>query len=204
MIGKLKGIIDSCGEDWAIIDVSGVGYHVICSGKTLAALPGVGEIVTLSIETHVREDQIALFGFASPIEREWFRLLQTVQGVGTRVALAILSTFAPSDLAGAIAMQDRAMISRAQGVGARVAQRIISELKDKGPALALANGGISGVQGSGTEQSPSIMSDAVSALTNLGYGHLQASQAAMAALDTAGRDATTADLIPLALRELTK
>ena len=109
MIGKLRGVIDSYGEDFVVVDVNGVGYAVHCSARTLQALPAAGEAVTLSIETHVREDQIRLFGFLADVEREWFRLLQTVQGVGTKVALAILSTLKPADLASAIAMRDKAI-----------------------------------------------------------------------------------------------
>src|ERR1051325_1315901 len=116
MIGKLKGIIDSYGEDNVIVDVNGVGYVVHCSARTLQALPPTGDPVSLSIETHVREDQIRLFGFQSDTEREWFKLLQTVQGVGTRVALAILGTLRPADLATAIAMRDKAAIARTPGV----------------------------------------------------------------------------------------
>src|SRR5712691_10659809 len=122
MIGKLKGVIDSYGEDSIIVDVHGVGYLVHCSARTLQALPAPGEAVTLAIETHVREDQIRLFGFQSDVEREWFRLLQTVQGVGTKVALAVLSTLKPADLATAIAMRDKAMITRAPGIGPKVAE----------------------------------------------------------------------------------
>src|SRR5690242_21936625 len=112
MIGKLKGIIDSYGEDFVIVDVGGVGYVVHCSARTLQALPSPGEAVALAIETHVREDQIRLFGFAGDAEREWFRLLQTVQGVGAKVALSVLGTLKAADLAAAIAMRDKAMIAR--------------------------------------------------------------------------------------------
>ena len=136
MIGKLKGIIDSYGEDYIILDVQGVGYQVHCSARTLQVLPAAGEPAALAIETHVREDQIRLFGFTSDLEREWFRLLQTVQGVGVKVALAVLSTLKPSDLANAIALRDKAAISRTPGVGAKVAERIVTELKDKAPAFA--------------------------------------------------------------------
>src|SRR6202171_2236986 len=124
MIGKLKGVIDSYGADPAILDVNGVGYQVHCSARTMQELPRAGEPATLSIETHVREDQIRLFGFLSNVEREWFRLLQTVQGVGTKVALAILSTLKPADLATAIATRDKATITRTPGVGPKVAERI--------------------------------------------------------------------------------
>src|ERR1700761_4525705 len=135
MIGKLKGVIDSYGEDFIILDVHGVGYQVNCSARTLQSLPAPGEAATLSIETYVREDQIRLFGFTTDLEREWFRLLQTVQGVGTKVALAILSTLKASDLATAIALGDKAAIARSPGVGPKVAQRIASELKDRAPAF---------------------------------------------------------------------
>src|SRR6476660_7342988 len=136
MIGKLKGVIDSYGEDFIILDVQGVGYLVHCSARTLQALPSPGEAATLSIETHVREDQIKLFGFTSDIEREWFRLLQTVQGVGAKVAMSGLGTLKPSELASAVAMRDKAMVARTPGVGPKVAERIVTELKDKAPAYA--------------------------------------------------------------------
>ena len=136
MIGKLKGIIDTYGEDYIILDVDGVGYLVHCSARTLQELPGTGQPATLSIETHVREDQIRLFGFLTDVEREWFRLLQTVQGVGAKVALSVLSTLKPADLASAIAMRDKAMVARTPGVGPKVAERIVTELKDKAPAYA--------------------------------------------------------------------
>ena len=139
MIGKLKGRIDSFGTDWLIIDVAGVGYHVFCSSKTLAALPSVGEFAELHTEMLVSQDMIRLVGFASVLEREWFRLLQTVQGVGTRVALAILSTLSASEIANAIALQDKPMIGRAPGVGKKLAERIVLELKDKAPAFTGAD-----------------------------------------------------------------
>src|SRR6202051_2499478 len=136
MIGKLKGVIDSYGEDSVILDVNGVGYLVHCSGRTLQELPRVGEAATLSIETYVREDQIRLFGFLTGVERTWFRLLQTVQGVGAKVAFAVLGTLKPADLANAVATRDKAMIARSPGVGPKVAERIVNELKDKAPAYA--------------------------------------------------------------------
>src|SRR5947207_790524 len=136
MIGKLKGLIDGYGEDYVILDVGGVGYQVHCSGRTLQALPAPGEAVVLSIETYVREDQIRLFGFRTDVEREWFRLLQTVQGVGAKVALAVLGTLPPADLANAIALRDKAAVTRTPGVGPKVAQRIVTELKDNAPAVA--------------------------------------------------------------------
>src|SRR5215468_3077997 len=176
MIGKLKGILDSYGEDFVVIDVNGVGYVVHCSGRTLQALPAPGEPVTLSIETHVREDQIRLFGFLADVEREWFRLLQTVQGVGTKVALAILGTLKPADLASAIAMRDKAMITRTPGVGPKVAERIVTELKDKAPALSGVDPTVVRLTGALDERrAPRPVTDAVSALINLGYGEPQRS-----------------------------
>ena len=148
MIGKLKGLIDSYGEDYVILDVQGVGYQVYCASRTLQALPQTGEAAVLSIETYVREDQIKLFGFRSDMEREWFRLLQTVQGVGAKVALAVLSTLPPADLANAIALRDKVAISRTPGVGAKVAERIVAELKDKAPAFASVDPGVAQLAGS--------------------------------------------------------
>ncbi len=136
MIGKLKGVIEAYGEDFVILDVHGVGYRVHCSTRTLQALPAAGEAASLSIETHVREDQIRLFGFTSDVEREWFRLLQTVQGVGAKVALAILGAMKPGEIASAIAMGDKTAIRRAPGVGPKVAERLVIELKDKAPAYS--------------------------------------------------------------------
>src|SRR5213082_2247541 len=135
MIGKLKGIIDSYGEDFIVLDVNGVGYLVHCSARTLQELPGTGQGATLSIETHVREDQLRLFGFLSDVEREWFRMLQTVQGVGAKVALSVLGTLPPSDLANAIALRDKAAVARTPGVGPKVAERIVTELRDKAPVF---------------------------------------------------------------------
>ena len=135
MIGKLKGLIDSYGEDYVILDVGGVGYQVHCSARTLQALPAPGEAAVLSIETYVREDQIKLFGFRSDLEREWFRLLQTVQGVGAKVALAVLGTLAPSDLANAIALRDKAAVARTPGV------RTTAALSRSAIALARSAGG---------------------------------------------------------------
>lgn len=203
MIGKLKGIVDSTGDDWVVLDVGGVGYHVTCSARTLAGLPSVGEAVALSIETYVREDQIRLFGFASDGERDWFRLLQTVQGVGAKVALSILGIMNPSDLANAIALQDKAAVSRAPGVGPKVAARIVSELKDKAPAFASVDAGTIRLQDELEDKSaPRPVADAVSALVNLGYSQVQASGAISAAMKKAGEGAETAALIRLGLKEL--
>jgi Holliday junction DNA helicase RuvA len=205
MIAKLKGIIDSYGEDFVIVDVNGVGYLVHCSARTLQALPAQGEAVTLAIETHVREDQIRLFGFLSDVEREWFRLLQTVQGVGTRVALSVLGTLKPADLANAVAMRDKAMVARSPGVGPKVAERIVTELKDRAPAFANVDPAVIRLSGAVEEKrAPQPVADAVSALVNLGYGQPQAAAAIAAATRNAGENADAARLIRLGLKELAK
>lgn len=206
MIGKLKGTVDEIGEDFCVVDVHGVGYVAFCSARTLSSLPAPGEAITLYIETYVREDMIRLYGFQSLLEREWFRLLQTnVQGVGAKVALAILSTLAPADLANAIALRDIAMVSRAPGVGKKVAERIVTELKDKAPAYAgSATGTIGLKQELGEGVAPAPIADAVSALTNLGYSRDIAANAIAAALKTAGEGADSAKLIRLGLRELAR
>jgi holliday junction DNA helicase RuvA len=205
MIGKLKGIIDSYGEDFVILDVGGVGYLVHCSTRTLQELPGTGQPATLSIETHVREDQIRLFGFRSDAEREWFRLLQTVQGVGAKVALSVLGTLRPVELATAIAMRDKAMVARTPGVGPKVAERIVTELKDKAPAYADVDPAVVRLAGSiDDKRAPQPVADAVSALVNLGYGQPQAAAAIAAATREAGEGANVASLIRLGLKELAK
>ena len=137
MIGKLKGLVDAVGESYVVVDVNGVGYEVQASARTLRTLK-VGEAVSLAIETHVREDAIRLYGFTSEIERAWFRTLQTIQGVGAKVALAVLGTLAPQELANAIALQNWAAVEQSPGVGKKLAQRIVAELKDKAPALSVA------------------------------------------------------------------
>ena len=205
MIGKLKGVIDSYGEDNVILDVNGVGYLVHCSARTLQELPPAGQVATLSIETYVREDQIRLFGFMTDVEREWFRLLQTVQGVGAKVALAVLGTLKPADLASAIAMRDKAMIARTPGVGPKVAERIVTELKDKVPAHAQLDPAVVLLAGAVDERrAPRPVSDAVSALVNLGYGQPQAAAAIAAAARAAGEGADAKSLIRLGLKEMAK
>jgi Holliday junction DNA helicase RuvA len=205
MIGKLRGTVDSYGEDYIILDVSGVGYQVHCSARTMQALPSPGEAVTLSIETYVREDQIKLFGFASDSERAWFRLLQTVQGVGAKVALSVLGTLKVPELASAIAMRDKATVSRAPGVGAKVAERIVTELKDKVPAFADIDPAAVHLAGALDEKrAPRPVMDAVSALVNLGYGQPQAAAAIAAASRNVGDAADTAMLIRQGLKELAK
>ena len=202
MIGKLKGIIDSYGDDWTIIDVGGVGYHVSCSAKTLVALPPIGQAGEFFIETLVTQDAITLVGFTNANERDWFRLLKTVQGVGTKVALAILSTISASELANAIAVGDKAMVTRAPGVGPKVAQRIVLELKDKAPAFAPAGSGLAGLTAAIDSTTQTSAADAVSALANLGYSQTQAGVAVAAVLAKGHEDAKTEVLIRLALKEL--
>jgi len=205
MIGKLKGIVDSIEEEALILDVNGVGYLVHCSARTLQELPATGEAATLSIETHVREDQIRLFGFLSDVEREWFKLLQTVQGVGTKVALAVLGTLKPSDLASAIATRDKAMVARTPGVGPKVAERIVTELKDKAPAYSNVDPALVRLSGELDEKrAPQPVADAVSALMNLGYAQALAAAAIAAASRNAGDNAEVSTLIRLGLKELAK
>ena len=205
MIGKLKGTLDSYGEDFVIVDVHGVGYLVHCSARTLQSLPPQGEAVSLAIETHVREDQIKLFGFTSELEREWFGRLQTVQGVGTKVALAILSTLKPVELAEAIALRDKAAITRTPGVGPKVGERIVTELKDKAPAFAQIDPAIVKLSGDiDDRRAPRPVADAVSALVNLGYGQPQAAAAVAAASREAGEGAEVKVLIRLGLKELSR
>ncbi len=205
MIGKLKGVVDSYGDDYVILDVGGVGYQVHCAARTLQALPQAGEAAVLSIETYVREDQIRLFGFRSDTERAWFRLLQTVQGVGAKVALAVLTTLSPSDLANAIALRDKAAVARSPGVGPKMAERIVTELKDKAPAFSDVDPAMVKLSGDLDDRSaPKPVSAAISALVNLGYGQPQAAAAIAAAVREAGDGAETAKLIRLGLKELSK
>jgi holliday junction DNA helicase RuvA len=201
MIGKLKGIVDSHGEDFVILDVHGVGYIVHCSGRTLQKLPRPGEAAALAIETHMREDAIKLFGFLSEVERDWFRLLQSVQGVGAKVALAIQTVLDVAELASAIACQDKAAIARAPGVGPKLAARIASELKDKAAASgAVAHARLAGLDGG----QPAAAQDALSALVHLGYGRPQAAAAVAASVAALGDGAPAAELILRGLKELAR
>jgi holliday junction DNA helicase RuvA len=204
VIGKLKGLVDSYGDDFVIIDVQGVGYVVHCSSRTLQNLPRAGEAATLAIETQVREDMIRLFGFRSDAEREWFRLLQSVQGVGSKVALAILSVLDPGSLGTAIATGDKAAIARSPGVGPKLAQRIVAELKDRAPAFSPVDPILVRLSGGDEARAPGAVTDAVSALVNLGYGQSQAAAAIAAAVRQAGEEAETKTLIRLGLRELAR
>lgn len=203
MIGKLKGLIDGFGDDHVHIDVGGVVYEAFCSSKTLQSLPQVGHAAVVHVEMIVREDMIRLYGFASEAEKSWFKILMTVQGVGARVALSILSTLTVSELSSAIALQDKAMIGRANGVGPKLALRVVTELKGKGPAGIGIDAGTLGLQqalGEGTARSN--IADAVSALSNLGYSSAQASAAVARVVSKEGEGTETAALIRLGLREL--
>jgi len=204
MIGKLTGRVDSIASDHAIIDVGGVGYVVHCPSSTLARL-AVGSTMSLAVETKVSDDAIRLYGFLAADEREWFRLLQTVQGVGAKVALSVLGTLKPADLASAIAMRDKSMVARSPGVGPKVAERIVTELKDKAPAYATVDPVVIRLSGAVEDRrAPQPIVDAVSALINLGYGQPQAAAAIAAATRNAGEGADAARLIRLGLKELAK
>jgi Holliday junction DNA helicase RuvA len=199
MIARLRGRLDGIAEDHAVIDVGGVGYLVLCSARTLAALPGVGEAVDLHVETQVRAESIALYGFREPAERVWFRLLQTVQGVGARVAVGLVSVLAPDELARAVAAQDKVALSRASGVGPRLAGRIASELRERLvdlplPGAAVGMAPIVGASGAAA--------DAVSALINLGYGRSEAHAAIAKAAASLGEQAAADALIRTGLQEL--
>jgi len=197
VIARLTGIIDSAAADSCVLDVGGVGYLVFASSRTLGQLPRGGEAVSLHIETHVREDHIHLYGFASIEERDWFRLLTTVQGVGARLALALLGTLAPAALAEAVLVQDKTSLTRASGVGPKLAQRIVSELKDKVGGIALAAGA------SIAEGEPKgAVADAVSALVNLGYRRAEALGAVSGAARALGGGASAEALIRAGLKEL--
>jgi Holliday junction DNA helicase RuvA len=204
MIGKLRGKVDTIGESFLIVDVGGVGYEVQASARTLRNLK-IGEEVSLTIDTHVREDAIRLFGFDSEIERSWFRTLQNVQGVGSKVALALLGTLSPQDLANAIALGDWASVEQAPGIGKKLALRIVAELKDKAPALTAAGLNIpTGVGGSTAPPQGNAAAEAMSALSNLGYQPAQASAAIAAAVKELGDQADTAKLIRRGLKELAR
>ena len=201
MIAKLTGRLDSAGNDWAILDVGGVGYLVFCSRRTLTALGQAGAAAALLVDTHVREDHIHLYGFATKAEQDWFRLLLTVQGVGGRVALAVLSALSADELAQAIAAQDRTMLSRADGVGPKLASRIALELKDKAAGLAMG-GALAASAALATPVTAGPLADAVSALVNLGYRRAEAYSAVVAARGQLGEATDTAALIRGGLKEL--
>ncbi|WP_313535931.1 Holliday junction branch migration protein RuvA [Sphingomonas sp.] len=198
MIAHLRGALAASGADHAVIDVNGVGYLVGASAKTLDKLGAVGEQVTIHTEMLVSEDSIRLMGFATADERDWFKLLTSVQGVGAKVALAILSILAPEELRTAVARADSATIARSNGVGPKLAQRIVNELKDKAGGLAL--GGV----GAAAAPSGGAAADAVSAMLNLGFKAAEASAAVNAASDELGPAATLDALVRLALRKAAK
>ncbi len=197
MIARLRGLLDSTAADACVVDVNGVGYLVSASAKTLSALGPMGSSVSLHIETQVREDAIQLFGFTSLSERDSFRLLTTVQGVGGRVALAILSVLGPDELAHAIAVSDTASIARANGVGPKLAARIANELKGKFGAIALVGASPLPVGSAG----PGAVADALTALAGLGFRPMEASRAVSEAQAELGEAAGVSDLIRLALRK---
>jgi Holliday junction DNA helicase RuvA len=196
VIASLKGLLEAVGEDYAVIDVGGVGYLVYCSTRTLGRLPPVGEGVRFDIETHVREDHIHLYGFLDPGERDWFRMLTTVQGVGARVALAIQSVLGPDELIQAVAAQDKAAVAQANGVGPKLAGRIIAELKDKVGAFDIPASLAAVPATGGVEQ------DAVSALVNLGFQRTDAFGAVARAGQKLGESAGLDQLIRAGLKEL--
>ena len=216
MIGRLKGLVDGVGDGWVLIDVNGVCYLVEGSGRMLSSLPGQGELLTLAIETYVREDQFRLFGFLSEEERSWFKLLLGVQGVGAKVALAIQSVLSVSELSQAVMAQDKTMVSRAPGVGPKVAQRIVQELKDKVPEASFVVAGHGASAGGASDDAGDMnqpdmnttVSDALSALTNLGYARSQAHIAVMTVMgqlnqsEDGAETLSTEALIKSALKEL--
>ena len=209
MIGRLKGKVEAIGEAYCIVDVNGVGYEVSCSARTLRNM-AMGDVVTLTIDTHVREDAIRLFGFTSEVERNWFRTLQTIQGVGSKVALAVLGVLSTQDLANAVALGNWAAVEQAQGVGKKLAQRIVAELKDKAPALTVAGLNVpaatagKAAAGALAAAESNAVAEAISALTNLGYQPVQASQAVANAAQELGEGADTAKLIRRGLKELAR
>jgi Holliday junction DNA helicase RuvA len=201
LIAKLKGVVDTVDADSAIVDVGGVGYLVSASARTLREL-AAGDEVTVLVETIVREDAIALYGFLETAERDWFRILTTVQGVGARVALSILSTLSPDEIARAIAAQDRATLSRPAGVGPKLAARLATELKDKAAAFGVAPLG-KGVEAPAMPAG-SINEDAVSALVNLGYKRVEAFGAVARVTQRLGADARLDAVIRAGLQELAR
>ena len=204
MIARLHGALVSSDSESVVIDVGGVGYLVFCSARTLRTLPADGGPATVFVETHVREDHIHLYGFTTENERAWFRTLLSVQGVGARMALAVLSTLSPDELSTAIAADDKAVLRRAPGVGPKVAGRIAAELKDKAAGLALAPITLSAGrdQAGAVDEGSVTTGEAVSALVNLGYGRSEAFSAVAAAAGDASANGDVAALIRAGLKEL--
>jgi len=204
VIAKLKGAVDSVDEGGAVIDVNGVGYLVSCSSRTLRDLV-VGGPATLLVETIVREDAIALYGFLETAERDWFRILTTVQGVGAKVGLSILSTLSPDEIARAIAASDKASLSRPAGVGPKLAARLATELKDKAAAFGVAPVSHKAIDGGAVvPPSASVNEDAVSALVNLGYKRVEAFGAVARVTQRLGEGAGLNDVIKAGLQELSR
>ena len=202
MIGKLTGIVDSISDDTIILDVNGVGYLVQCPASILSRLT-VGASASLMIEMKVSDDAIKLYGFGSAEEREWFRLLQTVQNVGGKVALSVLSTLSPRDLQRALALGDKAMIGRASGVGPKLALRIATELKDKAPAMMM-HGEEDGKVAQIAHAPRGPEGDAVSALVHLGYSDARAAEAVARAVQALGEHTETGVLIREALKGMAR
>ena len=203
MIGKLTGRVDFIGADHVVIDVGGVGYLVHCPSTTLARL-SVGSTASLAVETKVSEEAIRLYGFLSGDEREWFRLLQTVQGVGARVALSVLSALKLNEIERAVVLGDKAAVGRAQGVGPKLATRIVSELKDKAPALALQRSAEAGERITGLSAPRPAESDAIAALVKLGYSQMAAGEAVAYAGQSLGDSVALDALLRESLRRLAR
>lgn len=203
MIARLKGVVDAVDTDSAVVDVGGVGYLVWASSRTLRDL-AVGQPVTVLVETIVREDAIALYGFLEAAERDWFRILTTVQGVGAKVALSILSTLSPDEIARAIASQDRGTLSRPTGVGPKLAARLVTELKDKAAAFGVAPAGKGSETPAAVPVVGSVNEDAVSALVNLGYKRVEAFGAVARVTQRLGSEAKLDAVIRAGLQELAR
>lgn len=207
MIAKLTGVLDSTGTDWAVIDCGGIGYLITASGRTLSRLGNPGGDVSVLVEMKVSEDRIQLFGFADAAERDWFRLLTTVQGVGSKVGISLLSALPPDKLAAAIMAQDKSALSAADGVGPKLASRIANELKDKVGELRLGGGMAGGAAPTakglpGEAAGSSAAADAISALVNLGYKRVEAFSAVTSVVARVGPDAAVGELIRQGLKEL--
>ncbi len=202
MIAKLTGVLDSIGEDQIVVDVGGVGYLAYCSGRTLRALPAAGGSVSLAIETHVREDHIHLYGFIDAAERDWFGLLTTVQGVGARVALAILTVLGPDAIGDAVIAQDKAAFTQAAGVGPKLATRLVAELKDRVGELVVVRPIQFSAEAAAGGDGAGPIGDAISALVNLGYRRTEAYGAVSQAASRLGTDAEIEALITAGLKEL--
>jgi holliday junction DNA helicase RuvA len=203
MIAKLAGVVEQIEPDAAVIDVNGVGYLAFCSTRTIGRLPPLGLPVRLLIETHVREDHIHLYGFIDAAERDWFRLLTTVQGVGARLALSILSAVAPETLGLAILAQDKPALAQAEGVGPRLAARIVNELRDKISAAVAPAASPAASRGT-LANGEGVTADAISALENLGVGRTEALGAIAAAARRLGSEAGADVLIKAGLEELAR